>query len=362
MKKKLLFTASLVLMLIFTHHINLHAQITVTQENLISAYDDITIGTQFIAFDEAAGQALISQSGENQVWDLTSISFTASIESEYEISEDITGVPGGDDEHFENAMMVMSNFILEVNGFEDEEDGPPFSELHTFLGIEDNLAVSYGGVGIIGPEGDELRIYERPFRVDFELPATFGSAWSFDFEQEAIGPGFAETTDYQVSTEVDGYGELITPAGTFSVLRIRTEETFDLGGTPFTSTEYTFVDESGIFLAMIDEANYVSYFGYETGTSTEPDQDAPVVFQLDQNYPNPFNPTTNITYTLNESSHVQLDVYSVNGQHIETLAQGSQAPGAYTVTFDAGSLSSGVYIYKLQAGAATEIRKMMLIK
>ena len=88
----------------------------------------------------------------------------------------------------------------------------------------------------------------------------------------------------------------------------------------------------------------------------------PEAFQLDQNYPNPFNPTTSISYTLNEPGIVTLNVYDVQGRHIQTLTEGHQAAGSYSVNFEARELPSGTYIYNLTTPGGTRTRKMVLVK
>ncbi len=85
-------------------------------------------------------------------------------------------------------------------------------------------------------------------------------------------------------------------------------------------------------------------------------------FNLEQNYPNPFNPSTSIKFTVPTSEFVSLKVYDVLGNEVSTLVNEQKAPGSYEVRFDAGSLSSGVYIYKLQAGNFTQTKKLMLMK
>jgi Secretion system C-terminal sorting domain len=93
----------------------------------------------------------------------------------------------------------------------------------------------------------------------------------------------------------------------------------------------------------------------------------PSVFTLGQNYPNPFNPATAISYELSANSYVVLKVYDVLGREVATLVNGRQRAGSYTVKFDAGRLSSGVYIYKLVAEDNTgrgfvSTKKLVLMK
>ena len=86
------------------------------------------------------------------------------------------------------------------------------------------------------------------------------------------------------------------------------------------------------------------------------------VLPLEQNFPNPFNPTTSISYSIAESGMVELAVYTVTGQRVATLVSQTMPAGRHTVNFDASSLSSGVYIYRITNGDMTASQKMMLVK
>jgi hypothetical protein len=97
-------------------------------------------------------------------------------------------------------------------------------------------------------------------------------------------------------------------------------------------------------------------------TSNEELGGLPRTFDLEQNYPNPFNPTTQINYAVPEQSDVQIEVYNVIGRRVATLVNREMAPGNYTVNFDASSLSSGMYFYRLKAGSTLLTKKMTLIK
>jgi len=85
-------------------------------------------------------------------------------------------------------------------------------------------------------------------------------------------------------------------------------------------------------------------------------------FKLDQNYPNPFNPSTKISWQSPVSGHQKLKIYDVLGNEVVTLVNEYKSAGSYEIEFNATSLSSGVYFYKLQAGSFVQTKKMILIK
>lgn len=85
-------------------------------------------------------------------------------------------------------------------------------------------------------------------------------------------------------------------------------------------------------------------------------------YQLSQNYPNPFNPTTTIRFSLPVAGNVRLTVFNILGQEVKTLVNGYREAGQNTVTFEAKNLSSGIYIYKIEAGSFTQTKKMTLLK
>ncbi len=93
----------------------------------------------------------------------------------------------------------------------------------------------------------------------------------------------------------------------------------------------------------------------------------PEDYALSQNYPNPFNPETFISFQLPETGHAVLRIFNVSGQEIRTLANGKYEAGYHSVRWDGrdwsgNSVSSGVYIYQLQAGSFIEVKKMSLLR
>jgi len=104
-------------------------------------------------------------------------------------------------------------------------------------------------------------------------------------------------------------------------------------------------------------------------TAVDDYSNIPVEFNLAQNYPNPFNPSTIIRYSVPnvplsgvEGSRVQLRVYDVLGTEVATLVNEEKPAGSYEVEFSSKGLSSGIYLYKIQAGSFVSAKKMILIK
>ena len=95
----------------------------------------------------------------------------------------------------------------------------------------------------------------------------------------------------------------------------------------------------------------------ENNGSVTPDE-----FGLSQNYPNPFNPVTVINYQLPIASNVKLSVYDALGKSVGVLVDGSMNAGYHKVEWDASNLPSGVYFYRIEAGAFVSEKKMILIK
>jgi photosystem II stability/assembly factor-like uncharacterized protein len=103
---------------------------------------------------------------------------------------------------------------------------------------------------------------------------------------------------------------------------------------------------------------------FEVGGTTSADNKdiLPDKFSLEQNYPNPFNPGTKIRYQTPQNGIVTLKIYDVLGNEIATLVNEEKPAGFYEVSFDAASLSSGVYFYTIKADNFTSTKKMILMK
>lgn len=104
-------------------------------------------------------------------------------------------------------------------------------------------------------------------------------------------------------------------------------------------------------------------FQWGIGVSNEFEEiETPTAFGLEQNYPNPFNPSTMISYQVAENSLITLKVFDALGREVAVLVNGVKTAGTHQATFDAASLSSGVYIYQLKTQAGSITKKMLLVK
>ena len=89
---------------------------------------------------------------------------------------------------------------------------------------------------------------------------------------------------------------------------------------------------------------------------------SPVDFILYQNYPNPFNPVTYIGFRIAGYGPVKLAIYDVTGNETAAIIDENLTPGSYEFEFNAGSLSSGIYFYRLISGKYSDTKKMILLK
>jgi len=88
----------------------------------------------------------------------------------------------------------------------------------------------------------------------------------------------------------------------------------------------------------------------------------PAGIVLQQCYPNPFNPLTNISFTLPTRSFVTLKIFDLLGREVATLVSEEMSAGSYSKQWNAANRSTGIYFYRLQAGAVTETKKLVLVK
>jgi len=187
------------------------------------------------------------------------------------------------------------------------------------------------------------------------------------------------TLNWNTATEVNNYGfEIERYAQSADRKGWETLGFIEGAGNSNSPKEYSFTDNTtaastplSYRLKQIDLDGSFKYSN-EIEVNVE---NLPTEFALEQNYPNPFNPVTTIKYAIptpptssplvkgrTEVGFVTLKVFNLLGQEVATLVNTQQPAGNYEVKFDASNLSSGIYLYKLQAGDFSSVKKLILMK
>ncbi len=174
------------------------------------------------------------------------------------------------------------------------------------------------------------------------------------------------TLNWQTATEVNNYG--------FEIERMLVNRKWEKigfvkgAGNSNSPKEYTFADNTSAASTPLSyrlkQIDNDGKFTYSKEITVELSS-MPAEFSLSQNYPNPFNPATTIRYSVPVTLSpvtVSLVVYNLLGQEVATLVNTRQSAGNYEVKFNASGLSSGVYLYKLQAGEFSAVKKLILLK
>jgi len=124
-----------------------------------------------------------------------------------------------------------------------------------------------------------------------------------------------------------------------------------------TLTEVYIIGEADSLYRGISKEKAIEFIETQNQIDVVPEN-----FVLFQNYPNPFNPVTHIVFDLPEDSNVKLTVYTITGELVQNLVNGHKPAGRYEIDFDGSHLSSGIYIYRIQAGKFSQVKRMLLIK
>ncbi len=142
----------------------------------------------------------------------------------------------------------------------------------------------------------------------------------------------------------------------------------NFGNTPSLATNESYsvwvAFTQGADLDEVDERLDAAIAKYAVITSNDEfsSRTLPSKIELGQNFPNPFNPTTSISFSLPSAQQVQVEVFNTLGQKVATLVNGMRSAGSHTISFDASHLTSGMYLYRIQANGVNLVRKMTLIK
>jgi hypothetical protein len=216
------------------------------------------------------------------------------------------------------------------------------------------VVVSYSlGDGTFAPDG--LYIVSS-ISATGDLPVELSS---FTVTAGVRSAALAWTT----ATEINNYGFEVerTASGRIQWQRIGFVEG---AGTTNAPKAYSYSDRdipagtSSYRLKQIDrDGKFVYSHIVEAAPTLAPDE-----YELSQNYPNPFNPATTIGFDLKNDSYTRMIVYNALGEQVANLVNTVLAAGRHSVVFDASQLPGGIYLYRLDAGAFVQVKKMTLLK
>jgi hypothetical protein len=218
-----------------------------------------------------------------------------------------------------------------------------------------NFATETPGVTWLGDTGNEMSIQ---INGDNAIPVELVSF-------EATTNGTNVNLNWSTATETNNQG--------FSIERNSGSEFEAIGyvagfGTTTESKYYSFTDRKVTANTYTYRLKQIDFDGtFEYSNVVEVEVLAPAVFNLAQNYPNPFNPSTMIAFKLAVDSKVSMKVFNVLGQEVASLVNTNLVAGSHQVNFDASSLNTGVYMYRIEAAGIdgtnfVDVKKMILTK
>jgi len=240
------------------------------------------------------------------------------------------------------------------------DDGHQFGYVHQVIGdprVYGRCYVSAEGRGILygQPEGGDTTDNPSTFRFVAAVGDSLrNSTQSIPVAWSRAHDARSNALTYSLRVFGPGVDTTVTTADTSAVIiagPFQPVSTYVLTGTVSNGVDTT------------ASSNSISFVTASTLTAVQgPATSSPGAFSLSQNYPNPFNPKTVISGQWTADSEVRLVVYDLLGREIAVLANGRYPAGRYTFTFDATNLSSGVYLYRLTAGAHSAVRKMLVLR
>lgn len=134
-------------------------------------------------------------------------------------------------------------------------------------------------------------------------------------------------------------------------------------GTTIEMKSYSYTDSklnSGKYIYRLKQIDFDGAVKYSQEVNAE--VTVPLQYSLEQNYPNPFNPSTNIKFSLPSETKVVLSVFNTLGERVAEIVNGTMKEGYHEVVFDASSIPSGIYFYRMETNKFTDVKKMIVIK
>lgn len=343
-----------ILLIITALSYSVFAQITVNSSDIANQF---SIGNSATFHDvETTTTINIGSQGGGNNWDFTSLqSGTATLTTSVDPSATphISEFPGAD----------ISLYAMGIYNGEQ-------AELWQYSQLNGSFDYMGSAIVLASQPGDLFTIKDNPPSQDAVFPLTYNTHWTQTFTETSAYNGtplFSST--FSIDVTVDAYGTMTLPGGT-SVNALRTRYVETEGSN--TTVDYNFYSLEGALVSLYASSSNppvsgdISIDGYSWNlpitSDVEQIDNLPQEFSLSQNYPNPFNPSTTINFSIPQSSFVTLKIYNSLGQEVETLVADELGAGSYKFDWNAESLTSGIYFYKLQSGNFIETKKMTLLK
>jgi len=267
-----------------------------------------------------------------------------------------------------------------------ETDGLDINDILTFIDIwyfnkESGLprpgsssifkSTSESNAWILNGERSEIQFvkgenrFALPVKFDQISPRTISFKINYNpdiFDIDSLGISLLETDPNAIKLM---YNDTINGVYHFDYTTLTGNEILTSGLEAVINCKYTRLQSSdslGIEMTAFDKkTNNVSKKVFKYVMNQIPNQ-----YTLRQNYPNPFNPTTTIEYEVPAKANVQIELYDILGQKVQTLVNNEHNPGIFKVTLDAskirGGLASGVYFYRMVSNDFVQTKKILLIK
>ncbi|MFK7847023.1 MAG: Ig-like domain-containing protein [Rhodothermales bacterium] len=283
---------------------------------------------------------------------------------------------GTDDDQASGRIGGQASFFL-------NPDNPPFNQAHLYdldLTVIDslNLEFKFGGLITLGrlfvdadTNAFKLKLSERGAPTEI-IDGMFTQAANkvqvlgivslegtglIDGEVPEEPQELDTETEADITIEMSADGQQLT-----AQVPVLLEEAFELSGTDVDLKVDGMLLATGALKQPVQSNIATVSITVDPISRTDVDTELPFSYALSQNYPNPFNPVTTIAFSVPTAELVTLKVFDMLGREVASLIDGIQAPGIHEVQFNAAGLPSGMYIYKLEAKAFAEVKKLVLLK
>ena len=263
--------------------------------------------------------------------------------------------------------LSISSAQIPNAGFETWTAGSPTSwttdnVLSLFAPITQTSDAHSGSYAMQGATVSYLTInYPPEASADFSISARYSSlkGW-YKFSPAGGDSLYAHVIFYKGATPIAA-AQFFTGASVSSYTQFTAPITYFSSDVPDAAMIEFLIMSTGAYhigsTFKMDDLSFGPATGVEESSSIKPN-----VFTLSQNYPNPFNPSTTISFSVPSRSFVSLKVFDCLGKEVGTIVSEELSAGNYLRQWNASSLPSGIYYYRLQSGSFTDTKKLVLLR